>query len=187
MSNTPTPSLLNRTGSEVVKDLFFQSFSRALQVKFLDFTVDAPQSQLVITSLDESQDGEVGIYRNVYRWSYLKADLTAMFPYSLAVQAQYPVTFRQLQSLLLNRYNLLLEPNEFCLSPNAVPLVEDDLINSTLLNNYSQMKLYAHAQSARFVENSELSLIFIQPDRRIPLRALFDLKTPNVLDVMALI
>jgi hypothetical protein len=186
MSSQNILNLLSRPGLEVVRDLFLHNFNRPLQTKFVRFILDPIHSELVISSLDESSDGEVGIYRNEYRWPYLKADLAVLLPYPMAVQFNYPLTFRQLRPQLLSRYGILLEENEFSLSAGAIPLTDDDIVDSTLVNHYGQFHLYAHANSGRFKENSTLSLIFIQPDRRVPLRALFDLKVPGILNVMAM-
>lgn len=185
MSNSPVLNPLNKTGLEVVKDMFFRTFTRPLQLPFLEFTLDASQSELVITSLDESAAGDVGIYRNGYRWPYAKANLTTLVPYPLALQCAYPLAFWQLKAQLMNRYQILLEEGEFALSAGAVPLTNDDMVDSTLINNYAQFTLYASSTSGRFIADSHLQLIFIQPDQRVPLRGLFDLKVPNILDIMA--
>jgi hypothetical protein len=184
MSNSLT-SLLSRPGLDVVKDLFLASFIRPLDLKFLQFTLDASTSELVITSLDESQDGEVGIYRNNFRWPYVKANLSTLLPYAMALRIDYPLTFRQLRTQLLDRYQIYMDENEFSLSPDAVPLTDDSAVDSTLVSGYGQFNLYAAATSGRFVTNSQLKLMFIQPNRRVPLQALFDLRVPDILGEMA--
>lgn len=186
MSNPSPVSQLGTTAIEAVKALFYSVFTRTLDARFVDFSLDAAASELVIVSKDESSDGQVGRYRGSYRWPYTKANLNSLVPYPLAVQAEYPMTFRQLRSQLMTRYNIFLEENEFSLTTgNNVGLVEDSVLATPLMNAYGQFSLYATVNSGRFVAGSSLTMIFVQPNRRIPLRALFDLKAPNILGELA--
>lgn len=184
MSNLSPISALGRTALEAVKNLFLAVFTRALDTRFVDFSVDSARSELVITSKEESESGEVGIYRGTFRWPYTKANLDSILPYPLAIQADYPLTYRSLRAQLLTRYQILLEENEFSLTPNGTPLVDDSQVATPLMNQYGQFYLYATVSSGRFVANSKLQLVFLQPTKRVPLRGLFDLKAPDGLGAL---
>lgn len=184
MSNLSPISALGRSALEAVKNLFLAVFTRPLDQRFIDYSLDASRSELVITSKEESDSGEVGIYRGAYRWPYKKANLDTILPYPLALTVEYPLTFRALRAQLLSRFEILLEENEFALTVNGTPLVDDSLVATPLMNQYGQFYLYATANSGRFVAGSKLQLIFLQPSKRIPLRALFDLKAPDGLGVL---
>ncbi len=184
MSNLSPISALGRTALEAVKNLFLAVFTRTLDTRFVDFSLDAQRSELVITSKEESDSGEVGIYRGVYRWPYGKANLDSILPYPLAVQVEYPLTFRSLRAQLQSRYQIYLEENEFALTVGGTPLVDDSLLDSPLQNQYGQFRLYATTNSARFTAGSTLQLIFIQPTKRVSLRTLLDIKAPDGLGVL---
>lgn len=175
---------LGRSALEAVQSLFLSLFTRSLDTRFLDFSLDVGRAELVINSKEESSSGEVGIYKGSYRWPYLKADLAAVVPHPLAVEVSYPLTFRQLRTQLLTRYQIAMEEGELALMVDGVGLMDDDNIATPLLNQYGQFHLYATAQSGRFVAGSRMSLIFLQPGKRVPLRALFDVKSPNMLGAL---
>lgn len=180
MSNQVTD--LSRSALEAVVSLFLSVFTRQLDVNFVDFALDVGTAELVITSREESASGAVGIYKGAYRWPYLKADLSTVLPYPLAVETAYPLTFRQLRAQLLTRYQISLEEGEVALTVGGAGLMDDDVISTPLLNQYGQFYLYATSQSGRFVAGTRMSLIFLQPGRRVPLRALFDTKHTSLLD-----
>ncbi len=185
MSNLSQIIDLGKTALDAVISLFYLHFTRTLDPRFVNFSLDVQNSELIITSRDESSSGEVGIYRGEYRWPYAKANLSLVCPHPLVVQAEYPMTFRQLRSQLLTRYQIVLEEGEFSLTNGGAGLMDDDNIATPLINQYGQFYLYATAQSGRFQAGSRMTLIFIQPGRRVPLRGLFDLKAPNVLGELA--
>lgn len=175
---------LGRSALEVVVGLFLNVFSRPLNQNFVEYSLDVATSELVITSKEESSSGEVGIYKGSYRWPYLKANLNTALPHPLAVELAYPLTFRQLRAQLLTRYQIAVDEGELALTVGGEGLEDNDTINVPLLNQYGQFHLYATAQSGRFVAGSRMTLIFLQPGSRLPLRALFDTKQPAVLDVL---
>lgn len=184
MSNLSPISAMGRTALEAVQNLFLAVFTRPLDTRFVDFSLDTRSSELVITSKEESDSGEVGIYRGAWRWPYRKANLDSVLPYPLAVQVEYPLTFRALRAQLLSRYQILLEENEFALTVGGTPLVDDSLVAAPLMNQYGQFYLYATESSGRFMAGTKLQLVFLQPTKRVPLRALFDLKAPDALGAL---
>ncbi len=185
MSNLAQIIDLGKSALDAVIALFFTHFTRPLDSRFVDFSLDVNSSELIITSKEESSSGEVGIYRGQYRWPYQKADLSLVIPHPLAIQAEYPMTFRQLRSQLLTRYQIVLEENEVSLANGGPGLTDDDNIATPLINQFGQFHLYATENSGRFQAGTRMTLIFIQPGRRIPLRALFDVRAPDALGVLA--
>lgn len=186
MSNPFQKALLSMTSLEAVIALFYSFFNRPLDERFIQLSLDKENSELIIASKDESTDGQVGGYRGSYRWKYRKANLSVTCPNPLAIQIEYPTNFRELRNRLLSRYQFLLEENEFSLSPNGVNgLTDDSTINIDLLEEYGQLKLFATANSGRFLLGTELTLIVLQPNERMPLRALLDVRAPDLLSVMA--
>jgi hypothetical protein len=175
MSNsTNTPTDLWRPALDMIVDLFFATFMRPINRDFVEFSLDVATSELVITSKEESASGEVGIYKGSYRWPYLKANLSLVLPHPLAVEVAYPLTFRQLRQQLLTRYQINLEEGEVALTVGGPGLMDNDNITTPLINQYAQFHLYATAQSGRFQTGSRMSLIFLQPGGRVPLRGLLD-------------
>lgn len=175
---------LSATALEVVVELFLSILTRPLRREHLRFELDTATSELVITALDSTASGEAGIYKGTTRWPYVKADLALVMPHPLAVEVSYPLTFRQLRAQMLSRYDFLLEENEFALKPNGAGLMDDSNIATPLINQYGQFHLYATEQSGRFKAGSKITLIFIQPGRRIPLRGLFDVETGDILKAL---
>ena len=185
MSNPSPRSLLSRSSLEAVKEQFLALFTRPLRTEFIDFSLDAPQSQLILTARAESDSGEASTYRGSYRWTYVKANLATVLPHPLAVEHVYPMTYRQLRSQLRSRYGLHLEEHELAETNGGVGLVDDSIIDVPLAETYIQLHLYATPQSARFVTGSTLRLLLIQPHRRVPLTALLDHNAPQALNVLA--
>lgn len=185
MSNsTIKPTDLWRPALDMIIDLFIGQFMRPLNRDFVEFSLDVASSELVITSKEESASGEVGIYKGSYRWPYIKANLSTVLPHPLVVELEYPLTFRQLRQQLLTRYQISLEEGEMALTVGGAGLVDNDNITTPLINQYAQFHLYATAQSARFQAGSRMSLIFLQPSRRIPLRGLLDTIHANPLNAL---
>lgn len=176
---------LGKTALEAVKAMFLAVFSRPLNTNFVNFQLDVSSGELIVSARDESDSGEVGIYRGIFRWPYTKASLNVACPNPLAVEVEYPLTFRQLRAQLVSRYDLVLEENEVSLTNGGAGLLDDSILATPLMNEYGQFRLYATATSGRFVAGTYLSLIFIQPHTRIPLRALFDFKSQGALGVLA--
>ncbi|WJJ55127.1 hypothetical protein [Xanthomonas phage RTH11] len=185
MSNLSRISSLSRTALEAVQNLFLAVFTRSIDTRFVDFSLDRQNSELIITSKEESESGEVGIYRGAYRWPYNKASLNTSVPFPLAVQVEYPLTFRALRAQLLARYEILLEENEFAMTLGGTPLVDDSLLDQPLLMEFGQFKLYATSSSGRFVAGTYLTLVFVQPNKRISLRSLFDTTKTDLLGSLA--
>jgi hypothetical protein len=181
MSTLTQISTLSRTALDAVINLFFFVFTRALDRNFVEFALDTQTSELVITAREESPSGEVGIYRGVHRMPYQKAVLQSIVPYPLAVEFGYPLTYRQLRQQLTTRHQILIEEGEFAVAAGGEGMVDDDIISVPLLNDYAQFKIYATGDSGRFVKDSYMTLIFLQPNRRIPLRAILDIKSGPVL------
>ncbi|QVD49364.1 hypothetical protein LUCX_294 [Xanthomonas phage vB_XciM_LucasX] len=184
MSNLSQFSVLSKTALEAVVNLFYYVFTRTLNRDFVEFALDTTTSELVITSKQESASGEVGIYRGSYRWPYGKASLQQVLPHPLAVEIAYPVSFRLLRQQLLTRYEFLVEEGELDVVQDGVGLQDDQTVSADLANSYGQLRLYATSKSGRFVANSYLTLMFIQPNTRIPLRALLDFKSGPTLGAM---
>lgn len=182
MSNTIG---LGKTALEAVKAMFLAAFSRTLNTNFVHFQLDASSGELIIAARDESDSGEVGIYRGVFRWPYNKASLNVACPNPLVVEIGHPLTFRQLRMQLQSRYDILLEENDVSLTVGGAGLLDDSILATPLMNEYGQFRLYATAASGRFLAGTYLSLIFIQPHTRVPLRALFDFKSQDALGILA--
>lgn len=182
MSNQITD--LGRSALEAVVALFLNVFTRPLNQSFVEYSLDVATSELVITSKEESASGEVGIYKGSFRWPYIKANLSTVLPHPLAVELAYPLTFRQLRAQLLTRYQIAFEEGELATSVGGPGLMDNDVISTPLINQFGQFHLYATAQSGRFVAGSRMSLVFLQPGSRIPLRALFDTKQTDMLGTL---
>lgn len=176
---------LGKTALEAAKAMFLAVFSRPLNTNFVNFQLDASSGELIVSARDESDSGEVGIYRGVFRWPYNKVSLNTVCPNPLVVEVEYPLTFRQLRAQLLARYDFVLEENEVALTNGGVGLMDDNHLATPLMNEYGQFRLYATGASGRFVAGTYLSLIFIQPNSRVPLRALLDFRSQGALGVLA--
>ena len=185
MSNQITSIGLHLSALETVKALFLATFTRPLEERFLNFTLDVANSRMTISAKTESQEGESSLYRGVAQFLYVKASLNVVVPHPLAVEFPYPMTFRQLRSQLLTRYNFLVEEGELALSANGPGLLDDTLISQPLASEYVQLRLYATVTSGRFTAGSSMGLIVLQPQRRVPLTALVDVNAPDVLNVLA--
>lgn len=185
MSNPSPIRQLGVSALEAVTGLFLASLTRPLNTDFVQFELDVTSGQLVIAARSESDGGVAGTYRGSYRWDYRKANLNLVIPHPLAVEVQYPLTFRQLRTQVMSRYGIYLEEKEFSLTDGGPGLEDDDILNTPLLNEYGQFRLYATDQSGRFVAGSSFALIFLQPHTRVPLRGLFDVNNPNPLGVLA--
>lgn len=185
MSNLSQLVDLSKSALDAAIQLFFAHFSRPLDTRFINFSLDVNAGELIITSREESADGQVGIYRGTFRWPYLKSDLALALPHPLVVQAEYPMTFRQLRAQLVSRYQIVLEENEFSLTSGGPGLVDDSNIATPLMDQYGQFYLYATNASGRFIAGTRMSLIFLQPGRRVPLRALLDVRAEDGLGTLA--
>lgn len=185
MSNLSQLIDLSKNALDAAIHLFFVHFNRPLDTRFINFSLDANSGELIVASREESADGQVGIYRGTFRWPYNKADLALALPHPLVVQAEYPMTYRQLRAQLLSRYQIVLEEHEFSLTSGGAGLVDDDNIVTPLINQFGQFHLYATNASGRFIANTRFSLIFIQPGRRVPLRALLDVRAGDGLGTLA--
>lgn len=169
---------------EAVKQLFLNTFQRSLDVRFVTFELSPTTSELVITSRDESDSGEVGIYRGSYRWGYNKVPLEVVFPHALPIEATYPLTYRQLKAHFLNRFGVLLEERDLALSQGGQPLIEGTILDVPLDLTYSQLTLYATGESGRFQAGTSVSVLFLQPNTRIPLKGLLDTQHQDDLQVL---
>lgn len=176
MSKLNQLSALGKTALEAVVEMFFSVFTRELDRNHVRFELDVANSELIITSLDQTASGATGIYRGTARVPYLKADLSQVCPYPLAVQATYPVTFRELRAQLRSRYDIILEQGEMATKLNGTPLTDEMTISEPLMAEYGQFKLYATQFSGRYRAGTSMTLIFIQPNKRVPLSALLDLE-----------
>src|SRR5690606_14115855 len=124
-----------------------------------------------------------------YRWTYNKADLTAVFPGPLTIESDYPPSYRQLKSLLKGRYGFEIQDQEFSLTYGGEPLAGEDSVSTPLVDDYSQLLLYPTPCAPRFqmataAGPSALGLIFIQPNKRVPLRALMDFNQSAILPLL---
>lgn len=180
-----SPITLGLSGLDAVTQRFLGLLTRPLDTRFIEFTLNAPESQLIVTSRAEASDGTVGIYKGSFTFTYVKDNLNTLLPYALSVQADYPFTYRKLRSLLQTRYQFQVEPLEFAKTLGGVGLTDDDLIDVPLTSNYVELKLYATADSGRFTTGSFLSLIVLQPLSRIPLKGLLDVDSTHCLDCLA--
>lgn len=178
MSKLNQISALGKNALDAVVDLFFSVFTREIDRNHVRFELDVANSELVITSLDQTAGGTTGIYRGTARVPYLKADLSQVCPVPLAVQTTYPVTFRELRAQLRTRYDIVLEQGEVAARINGTPLTDEMTISEPLMQEYGQFKLYATQFSGRYRAGTSMTLIFIQPNKRVPLRALLDLENP---------
>lgn len=182
--STPTHNL-GLTAVALVKELFLNSFTGPLNPAAVSFALDVNRSQLVITPSAVIGDAIVSDFSGVYRFSYVKADLEQVIPHPIAVLvANYPMTYRQLRNQLMARYGFLLEQKEFALAVDGASLEDDSNITTPLKNQYGQLTLYATDDSGRFLKNTSFSLIVLQPNLRVPLRALLDVIVPDTLSVL---
>lgn len=157
-----------------IEESFFSVLTKPLNRNFVNLTLDAVNSQLVITPRDGADSSSTSPYRGEYRWSYTKVDLDSLIPYALSLETDYPLTYRALRQQLLTRYQINIAEGEFSLTPGGAGLRNDDTVNTPLQDNYTNIQIYARPESARFRTDSSIRLTFIQPTRRVPLRALFD-------------
>jgi len=157
-----------------IEESFFSVLTKPLDRNLVEITVDAVNSQLVITPRDGADSSTTSPYRGEYRWSYTKVNLDTLIPYALSLETDYPLTYRALRQQLLTRYQINIAEREFSLTPNGPGLRDDDNVNTPLQDGYTHVSIYARPESARFRRNSTIRLTFIQPTRRVSLRALFD-------------
>lgn len=185
MSNPTAPCSLGVSALEAAKQQFRAVFTRPLLEQFVTFSLDTAASQLVIAARTESDSGEASSYRGSYRWTYVKVNLATVLPHPLALETPYPMSFRQLRAQLQARFGVHLEEGEFALTAGGTGLQDDDNVNAELGSSYAQLRLYALPSSGRFVAGSSFGLIFVQPQRRVPLTAVLDLNAPGVLSPLA--
>lgn len=180
-----TEITLGLSALDAVSQRFLGLLTRPLDTRFIEFSLNAPASQLLVNSRAVASDGTVGIYKSSFTFTYVKDNLNTLLPYALTVQADYPFTYRKLRTLLQARYQFQLEPLEFAKTLGGVGLTDDDLLDIPLDSNYVELKLYATVNSGRFAQGSYFSLIVLQPLMRIPLKGLLDVDSTQCLDCLA--
>lgn len=157
-----------------IEESFFSVLTKPLDRTLVNLTLDPINSQLVVTPRDGADTSTTSPYRGEYRWNYVKVNLDTLIPYALSLESDYPLTYRALRQQLLTRYQINIDEGEFSLTLGGPGLGNDDLVDTPLQDDYIQVRIYARPESARFSAGSTIRLTFIQPTRRVPLRALFD-------------
>lgn len=185
MSTPNQLSVLGKNALDAVVTLFLSMLTRPLRSDHVRFRLDTTTTELVVESLDVTADNETGLYIGQSRWPYQKARLDVILPQPLVVELGYPTTFRQLRASLFTMHGVVVEEGELALTVGGAALNDNDQISRPLLDAYGHLRLYATEDSGRFVAGSSMTLLFIQPDRRVPLKGLFDFSGIQSLDELA--
>lgn len=150
---------LARTGLDCAVERFRSSLSQPILEGHVRYELDAPASELVIVSLEETPQGEIGRYRGTARFGYGKVQLGLVLPNVIAATLAYPTTFRLLKQWLMSTYGILLEEGEFAISTAPTHgLAGDDLIDVVPGASNSVVSLIALPASGRWVAGSTLRL-----------------------------
>jgi hypothetical protein len=150
---------LARSGLDCAIAQLQNALSQPILEAHVRYELDAAASELVIISLDETTEGEIGKYRGTARFAYGKAGLDKVLPYPLVCTLGYPTTYRLLKQWMWETYGVLLEEGEFALSSAPTyGLVNDDPVNVAPAAGNSFVELIALPASGRWKTGTTLRL-----------------------------
>lgn len=131
MSEPSPTSPLREQALTYLTDQYLKVCTQPLDPKQVEFKVEPEYSRLLIISRAYTEDNEVGAFRGQFSIGYKKADLDKVLPAPLEVVGEYPIRYRELAAYLKERYNVIIEDNEFSLVTligTPVPIVGDTLL-----------------------------------------------------------
>lgn len=160
----PSNHALARTALDVLRERYLAALTKPLSLQYVEFSVDAPASKLVIQARAYSLSAnDVSSYTGSHRATYLKANLNRILPHPIHYPNVYPTTVGALRQVLQQRYNLLIEEREFALtSGQAMGLPDSHLLTASPDPKTNVLTFYATENSGRWLPNGQLKLVLTQ-------------------------
>jgi hypothetical protein len=147
--------------------------------------VNPPESSITLASDAISAESVVGMYTGSVTLPYTKKSLNNLLPYPLVFSWSYPTTFAQVQTFLMETYDIYLEEGEFEVANNVSVsgvLSSTDAIDAVPNGTTGYVTFVAQSSSGRFVEGSSFNLVCTQA--QFPLATILALTTSPNLDIL---
>lgn len=147
--------------------------------RWSDFTVDAPNSQLLLASRAMSTDGLIGMYSGQVTFPYRKRPLNTLVPYPLIYPWDWHSTWTLFATYMQETYGILLEDNELSLDNNSVtgPLSGTARLDALPDATSGRITFRALPSSGRFTANSTLQIRLTAKGAPVPLQSVLHLDT----------
>lgn len=173
MSMPSNPFLLD---SQTLLTNWFTQNWPSVDQRYVTLTIDAVNSQLVLTSSNIGTDGTSSIYGGTGHLPYTKSDVSQAVLYPVTYDGPWPTTYRLFKGYLLQRYGLVLENGEFTLPGNSVstPLQDTDPMDAQPGANSGLIALTAATTAARWLTGTKFCVVLAPSNGPVRLPALID-------------
>lgn len=163
----PANHVLAKSGIDFYSDSFVAHASRPLQKDFLRFEFDDAENTgvggvLVVTARESTDEGRIGIYEGVNRWTFAKIPIANTLPYPIRYASDYPTNWGYMRDWFHRVYNLYFEENDLCIN-GTTPLQDNDPINLDLVSPRDYLIFRCSSLSRRFAVDGIFRVVLTPP------------------------